>query len=207
MGRIQTWRQTEGDELGPVSSRRCFVGVGLSSEWRTALMASRSAFKRADSTGSVRWVSAEKFHLTLLFLGTVGEATLGTFRVDLQAALADAERAEVQLGAWGAFPEWSRARVLWAGVEDPSGSLRCLHDRVAAAWAPHSGTPPESRFRPHITVGRTRRGLSPTLKREFQSKPSLKNSPAMAVKEVTLFESPRQPGPYRALATFPIGGG
>jgi len=104
----------------------------------------------------VRWVSAEALHLTLKFLGEVSEAKLGELGEALEHAVVGARALPVTIDTFGAFPDATRPSVVWAGiVQDPA--LELLQHGVERAFAP-LGFPPEGRpFRPHITLGRTRR--------------------------------------------------
>src|SRR4029077_10587614 len=68
---------------------------------------------------------------------------------------AAASRAPVdtRLTGLGRFPERGRARVLWAGVDDPDGGLRAIAAALDASLAEEIR--PETRpFAPHLTVAR-----------------------------------------------------
>ncbi|MGP1394822.1 MAG: RNA 2',3'-cyclic phosphodiesterase [Inquilinaceae bacterium] len=100
-----------------------------------------------------RWIEADNLHVTLRFLGEIGEDRAA----DLDAALARIAAPPVALtvAGVGLFGTPRRARMLWAGIErtDP---LRALHDRVDRA-AVAAGLPPDDRkFMPHITLARLR---------------------------------------------------
>lgn len=131
---------------------RVFVAVPLDTETRhrlAALVRSRIA----SIPGSP--VPPENWHLTVRFLGPIEEAALDRLR----AAFGDAEFGSsfpVRWGALGAFPRAWRAGVLWIGVNDDSGELFRLYERVDAALE-DAGFPPEDRpFRPHLTISRMR---------------------------------------------------
>jgi len=95
-------------------------------------------------------------HVTVKFLGPVPLTTLDA----LGKALDDIARAfppfPVTYAGLGAFPSMRSPRVLWFGLEDPSGTLHLLQqhtERLLAAV----GFPPEERsFHPHVTLGRVR---------------------------------------------------
>jgi len=110
----------------------------------------------------VSWVRAENLHVTLRFLGSVDEATLGRVREALAEAAAEVGPFRLALAGFGGFPSPSAPRVLWVGVTDGAEPLGALHARVEAALA-RRGLPPEGRaFHPHVTLGRARepRGVS-----------------------------------------------
>lgn len=103
-----------------------------------------------------RWVSPERLHLTLCFLGDRDEARL----VELTNALDRAARRqpafELALGGLDAFPNPRRARVGFVPVREGQEPLRAL---AMATW---EELPPEDRpnddkpFRAHLTVARFR---------------------------------------------------
>jgi 2'-5' RNA ligase len=106
---------------------------------------------RADHPG-LRWVAPEQWHLTLAFLGEVGDAT----RPDLVERLGRVARRNLplvlSLGAGGRFS----GRVLWTRVRGESDAVSRLAASVQAA-ARRCGLPVESRpYRPHLTLARAR---------------------------------------------------
>ena len=104
-----------------------------------------------------RWASAEQFHVTLAFLADVEERRLDDLSERLARAAAKRTSFETALAGGGAFPNASRARVLWAGL-DLSESDRLELDRLATgcrAAANRAGAPVDgARFKPHVTVAR-----------------------------------------------------
>lgn len=111
----------------------------------------------------VKWVSPEGVHLTLKFLGEVGDERRDELVATLGAAAVGMRPIALAVRWAGVFPAPERPRVFWAGVE-PDPALELLADRVERGFAP-LGFPTEGRpFRPHLTVGRARRNARP---REF----------------------------------------
>jgi len=147
---------------------RLFTAVELSPALRHALVAAATRFLAlppgARWTRAVRRVPEENLHVTVRFLGDVGEERVD----DLVAALRDAAESvppgRARLEGFGAFPTPRRPRVVWCGVEDGDGStdrdgaLTWLAAATTAALL-RLGFPPETRaFHPHVTVARVRDG-------------------------------------------------
>jgi len=106
----------------------------------------------------VKWVRPEGLHLTLKFLGDVDDAR----EPSLRAALGQVGGGPVSLHieGLGAFPDFRRPRIVWAGVA-PDPALELLQHRVEQVFAP-LGFPTEARaFRPHLTLGRAGREARP----------------------------------------------
>jgi 2'-5' RNA ligase len=106
----------------------------------------------------LRWTSTEAWHITLAFLGEVGEASLERLLTRLERAASRHGAVRLSLRGAGAFPSPQRANVLWTGL---SGDRKVLGDLAAtinaAASRAGAATPDTSqRFRPHLTLARCR---------------------------------------------------
>ena len=98
-----------------------------------------------------KWVDPANFHLTLRFIGEVGE----DLATDIDAALSRvrARPFVLQLAGTGVFGNGGMPRNLWVGVE-PNQPLVRLRDKIEHALI-HAGLPPEPRkFSPHVTLAR-----------------------------------------------------
>jgi 2'-5' RNA ligase len=109
--------------------------------------------------GDFRWVQAEQVHVTLAFLAEVPERKLDDLVERLGRAAARRTSFETRIAGGGAFPNAARAKVVWAGLElDDLG--RTELERLATgcrAAATRAGIEVDgARFRPHLTVARTR---------------------------------------------------
>jgi 2'-5' RNA ligase len=151
------------------------------------------------SVAGVRWVPVQNIHVTLAFLGRVAEEQVGTLSAAMAAAVQDHVDFTVRLGELGAFPSARRARVIWAGIDDPTRGLAGLAGSVADALEP-LGFPREARaFQPHATIARLKQPAPVDL-------PVTPAPLAFPVERISLFESHLQrPAPvYEELATFPF---
>jgi 2'-5' RNA ligase len=125
---------------------RLFVGIGFPSELKLRLSLLCSGIPGA------KWVDPGNFHLTLRFIGEVGE----DIAADIDDALSRlrARRITIQIAGTGVFGG-DKPHSLWAGVER-SPELAGLRDKVEQALI-RAGLPPEPRkFAPHVTLARLR---------------------------------------------------
>jgi 2'-5' RNA ligase len=112
-----------------------------------------------DAAPALRWVAADRLHLTVKFLGEQPDSVVPAVGRALDAAVGRHGHAPLALGGVGAFPNFRRARVVWLGVE-PHPRLELLHHDIEEACAA-IGFDPEGRpFRPHLTVARVPDGTS-----------------------------------------------
>jgi 2'-5' RNA ligase len=133
-------------------SVRLFVALDLPAPPRRAL----AAFRDAHADPAVwRPVPERSFHVTLAFLGGRADADVARCAEALEHVPRDAP----PLALGGAL---RLTRVLSVAVEDPTGRLAALQGAVSEALATAGVYAPEDRpFRPHVTVGRLRRGARP----------------------------------------------
>ncbi|MEM3030764.1 MAG: RNA 2',3'-cyclic phosphodiesterase [Candidatus Micrarchaeia archaeon] len=127
---------------------RLFIAVELSDEILSVLSQAQASLPREGLV----FVKKENQHLTLKFLGEVGEDRLPT----LKAALDGCRRApfQVTVKGVGVFPSEKFVRVVWAGVH--STELAALAACIDNALAP-LGFPREERpFSGHITLARVK---------------------------------------------------
>lgn len=106
----------------------------------------------------LRWTGPEAWHLTLAFLGEVGEGVVPGLAARLERAARRRPRLDLAVEGAGAFPGAARARVLWAGVRGDRESLSRLSGSVSAG-ARRAGAPAMNegrRLRPHLTLARCR---------------------------------------------------
>ena len=124
---------------------RLFVALALPDSIAAGL-----AILQAGVPGA-RWQTREQLHLTLRFIGEVGE----DLAADIDGALSrlKARPFILQLAGTGVFGNGSTARSLWVGVER-NPPLAALHDKIEQALV-RTGLAPEPRkFSPHVTLAR-----------------------------------------------------
>lgn len=131
---------------------RIFIAIPIDEAVCTAL----GALRKRDAPG-FRWVADDQYHITLRFLGDVTE-TQASMAGEAVADATNGWTDSIYLSAkgLGAFPNPTRARVVWAGLEGDVSHLKRLQERVEARLI-DAGFPAEDRpFRPHITMARLR---------------------------------------------------
>lgn len=106
----------------------------------------------------LRWTSTEAWHITLAFLGEVGEASLDRLLPRLERAARRHGALRLSLCGAGAFPSLGRANVLWTGLSGDRKALGDLAATVNAAARRAGAVPPDAGrgFRPHLTLARCR---------------------------------------------------
>jgi 2'-5' RNA ligase len=103
----------------------------------------------------VAWVPAANMHLTLRFLGSIGEDLVEGVAGACRKVAARHAPFEAKAVGLGAFPSAARPNILWIGVE-PSPQLVALQRDVEAAMVDLGFEKEERAYHPHVTVGRVK---------------------------------------------------
>jgi 2'-5' RNA ligase len=133
----------------PEERWRCFVAVPIGEELRASLTSYVEQLRRAPLADAWRWTDPASWHITLAFLGDIAPSSVPVVADALREVAARHTVFTVPTGGLGVFPSSQRPRVLWYGVDDPSGQLAALATDVRAA---HHVV--DSPFHGHITLAR-----------------------------------------------------
>src|SRR2546421_7620858 len=93
-------------------SVRLFVAVSTPAEVREA---AAEVVSRLRGAGEVRWVSPERLHLTLKFLGETPADRVAGIAGALEKSANKVSRFVVDLGGAGAFPNARKPQTVWLG--------------------------------------------------------------------------------------------
>ena len=141
---------------------RTFVAIPFPQAVLDRLAAVQRRLDRVVPSRSVRWTRPESIHLTLRFLGDTSPEKLPNISDALAAATHSCPAFVLTVEGLGCFPNLVMPRIVWTGIEEPSGNLMALHSSIEGALE-SLGYPPEKRkFSPHLTLGRIRRGTTRT---------------------------------------------
>jgi 2'-5' RNA ligase len=138
---------------------RAFIAIELDAALRRATVAAIRSLRESPGGDRFRWARPETLHVTLRFLGDIEPARVPALGQALRAEAAGVAPFALELGALGAFPSLRRPRAVFfhIGPEAPLAALAAAVERAVVA----AGFSPETRpFRPHLTLGRARRGHS-----------------------------------------------
>ncbi|HML20073.1 MAG TPA: RNA 2',3'-cyclic phosphodiesterase [Aggregatilinea sp.] len=176
---------------------RVFIAVELPNPPLSLLSRTQADLKRQAPAGSVRWVAPEGIHLTLKFLGDVPVTDLDAVRSAMSEAARGHTPFTLETGSLGCFPNATRPRVIWIGIERSRSALNALRDAVETHVAP-LGYPTEDRpFSPHLTLGRVRpearRDALAKLGTLLSDKPTTEHE-TWTVDRISLMRSELKPG-------------
>jgi 2'-5' RNA ligase len=131
---------------------RLFAGVFPPPSLSGRLAEEMEALRKSMGTG--RWVSPEKLHLTLCFLGSVEVSSVEDLSKRLAGAVEGCLPADLEVAGLGCYPSLRRPRVLWAGIGGDLASLAKLQAAVQEACLPYVEKVEDRAFSPHLTLAR-----------------------------------------------------
>lgn len=117
----------------------------------------------------VRWVDPAGIHLTLAFLGELTDERLTDAMQAAESAARHARSFAYRFARLGIFGSPRQPRVIWMGIDEPSGELLRLH-RALNKELEQRGFEVETRpFSPHLTLARVKAPLTPYEQQSLQS--------------------------------------
>jgi len=143
---------------------RLFVALDISDEVRRRAQKVMDRLERQlsppDRGGSrrpspLRWVSAERLHLTLEFIGEVGDPIAEEIEARLAAPYPIAPF-EIALGGVGVFPPAGGPRVVWIGVVKGASRVGEVQAETVRRLQGLPLRADERPFAAHLTLGRFR---------------------------------------------------
>lgn len=158
----------------------------------------------------VKWVKPQNIHLTMVFLGNVRSDDLPPLQEQVQSVCSEYGPFRVALDGIGAFPNRRNPRVIWLGLAGELERLSLFRDGLQQTVAPFGIKVEKRPFRPHLTLGRLRkgRGRGRNMEDLFSIYGKVK-SPSSLLEELVLFRSDLKPtgAVYTRLAAWPLSGG
>lgn len=142
--------------MGDYREMRAFLAIPFPVELRNRVGALQRALMRADA--DVRWIPPGNLHLTLKFLGEIGEEDPARISELLRPEIARYGPLDLHFEGVGRFPKGGPPRVIWVGCGGEISKLSGLA-QLAERAATLIGIPEEQRpFSPHLTIGRVKSG-------------------------------------------------
>ncbi len=174
---------------------RLFIAVDVDDSIREKIKPLLSELSRING---VKAVEPENLHITLLFLGEVGESRVS--QIEERLSEVKFEPFKISFEGVGAFPNVNSPRVVWIGVRE-SGELTNLANDVYEKLK-KLGFRRDKEFKAHLTIGRVKR-KNPEVS-DVIRKHSSESFGEMEVKSFSLKQSILTPkGPiYKDLRVF-----
>lgn len=138
--------------------KRLFIAFDIDQRLRSEVERRARKFMEelVDLRDAVRWIPAERYHMTATFLGETDESRLQ----QIQEALEEVDlprRVEMQLGPPLVFPKPRDPRVLVCALQEGAKPLEALNSELRKSLRRREVSFDEKPFRPHLTIGYLRK--------------------------------------------------
>ena len=133
---------------------RLFVAIFPPDAVIASLRQLHAGMEKQFAPRSIRWTRRDQIHLTLNFLGAIAAERVPAIESVLRAGCAGHRPHQVRVAGLGCFPNPSRPRILWAGLDGELQFLQNLKSAIDTALATCGCVPEDRSFQPHLTIGR-----------------------------------------------------
>lgn len=185
--------------------KRIFVAIDISDSARARVADYIGRLRRAYPRLRVGWERPEKLHLTLKFLGEVGDPKLPDVAEAVARSAKRFREFYAAIAGTGVFPPRGDPRILWLGVLD-GGKMGQVADELEREFEKIGFDAEKRKFHAHLTIARLReprdsvRLAADHIVNEFEPV-------GFEAREIFVYESELQPtgSSYRKLAAYPFG--
>lgn len=138
-----------------MSTIRTFIAVEVSKPIQASAV---RCIQRLEASGAgYNWVTQDNLHVTLNYAGDIDEMEITPLCRAIKAAAQVHDPFSISVRGMGGFPEPSRPRSIWLGVEEGADELTALHRDIASVLHQFRVNKEKNEFLPHLTLGRVRR--------------------------------------------------
>ena len=139
-----------------IDSYRTFVAIELPTDIRRKVTEHVDQLRQELPDVRASWTRENNIHLTVKFLGDTPIERIEGLSQALERAAKQVEVFEMIVKGCGSFPPNGKPKVLWIGIEDPSGQLNKLHRALEDCCAAIGFPRDERALHPHLTIARLR---------------------------------------------------
>jgi len=141
---------------------RIFVSLNLDASTQKKVLEIQNrvkSFFSEEESPLIKWEPAEKFHLTVFFIGDVEEEKVRLISAMFESAEPETNNEEISFRAEriGAFPSLARPNVLVLNLTNEDAKMVVLYYKICGILK-QFGFESDKKFRAHITLGRVRKG-------------------------------------------------
>lgn len=170
---------------------RSFIAIELPESLHKELADLQKILKKSNA--DVKWVNPENIHITLKFLGNCAPEQIK----DIQKLLDDFTKGlipfPIKVKAIGAFPKLDFPRVIWVGIDEPTGKLKEIAQNLDNAVSKLGFEKENREFTAHLTLGRVRSPKNKDKLKELIVKTPFASSIDIKADKIVLFKSTLTP--------------
>jgi RNA 2',3'-cyclic 3'-phosphodiesterase len=174
-----------------VNDLRLFLAIDIPNSAREKITEVQSIYRTLNLDAT--WVKPSNMHLTLKFLGNTQSGLIPKIKERMEGIVKTMAPFSIALGNVGVFPDLSRPRVLWVGIEGAKDHLDSLKEKIEQQMTCLGFPADNKKSVHHLTLGRIKSGKGKErLKKAVESAPPI-NVNAFEVSAVQLIKSELTP--------------
>lgn len=164
--------------------KRVFIGIALSKLVRERITKLTREFSTKFCEPGITWTKSANLHITLKFLGEIEAEKIDQLEEIIRKSLFGVSRFKIRFANTGLFPDRNHPRIYWIGIENESGNLQKISEKIEIECRKYGFAAEKRKFHPHLTIARIRK---PIKEKNF---PAYDFEPIeFEVSEITIFES------------------
>lgn len=150
----------------------------------------------------VKTCSLASIHVTLVFLGSIGESSLDGIQRDVSSVCGRHAAFDLSARGSGLFPSRARPQVLWLGVGGDTRRAAALARDLGEAMSRHGVQLDDRPYTPHVTLARAKTREEGQALAAIADDLADADAGAFRASEVILYESVTRPSgaEYKALS-------
>lgn len=147
--------QSEAQVAEKNHMKRVFAAIDLSENARSAAGDHIRLLRDEFADANVKWVAPTNLHVTLSFFGDCSPEQISLVKAAVSETASESSRFSAFLKGAGVFPRPASPKVFWLGIDDGDKSAE-MKKRIEGILEPEGFQSEKKRFRPHLTIARSR---------------------------------------------------
>lgn len=169
--------------------KKVFIGIEIPKEVQRQLWGVSESLQKFGYPAD--WISQEKLHVTLVYLGYLTEERLDKVVTILEKTGLKFSSFTGKISEIGAFPSIKHPRVIFVSLNEGSNQTHNIYNHLAFSLSKDEFKLEEQKFTPHVTLGRVKDNDFYLYKKieEVLSRMRLPVFKSFQVSTISLFES------------------
>ncbi len=183
-------------------SIRSFLAIDVDKRLLKKINDVEDDFKQIDA--NVKYVNIKNMHLTLKFFGNIDLNMADKISQSVKKVLSNHKPFDIHIKGSGAFPNMSRIKVLWIGLEENPELIKLQKDLDSEFNK--LGFDLERNYKSHLTIGRMKNAKNKNLVKDKLKEYKNHDIGQMTVSKISLKKSTLTPqGPiYEDIEVFEL---
>ena len=167
--------------------KRIFIAIKIRPS--DQLISVYDKLRQSLQTDRIKWVVIGNLHVTLKFLGDVGEQLLPEIIAVLKKVAKAYTPFEIKIKSIGKFSKKGHAKVIWLDIKDSGNNLASIATSLNNAYKLLGFNAGYKPFKAHLTLGRVKHIQNEHILNSFITNYSSQEIQKNTVEEIVIFES------------------